>query len=88
MKASAPIRVVIIWLTSCGLFLLFGLVLGGWFHTGPHDWYQLPGITIEHRYGQGLRVESVQPFVLALALGVSYLITWYLFRVASRYGKK
>ncbi len=80
-------RIVVIWLVSCCLFVALGFLFGVAEHTGPHDWVHLPGITVEHYYGHGLRVESIEPSVLLPALAVSYLITWCPFWVASRYGK-
>jgi hypothetical protein len=88
MKTTSIIRILVILLTSCALYLLLGFLLCVVVHTGPHDWYQLPGITIEHYYGHGLRVDDVRPLTLVLALAVCYVITWYMFRIASRYGKR
>jgi len=81
-------RMLLIWLMSCCLFVALGFLFGVVEHTGPHDWFHLPGITIEHYYGHGLRVESVEPLVLLPAVAVSYGITWSLFWSASRYGKR
>jgi hypothetical protein len=81
-------RILVIWLMSCCLFVALGFLFAVVEHTGPHDWFHLPGITIEHYYGHGLRVESIEPLVLLPALAVSYGITWSLFWGASRYGKR
>jgi hypothetical protein len=88
MTKTPPIRFVVIGLICLPVYLLLGCLTTGVVHTGPHDWFMLPGITIEHYYGHGLRVEDVRPHVLLLALAVCYAITWYLFRWASQYGKK
>ena len=81
-------KVMVIWLVSCGLYVVFGLVFCVVEHTGPHDWFHLPGITVEHYSGRGIRLDSVEPTVLLPSLVVSYLITWCLFWLASRLGRK
>ena len=73
---------------SLPIYLLLGFLTSAVVHTGPHDWFMLPGITIEHYYGHGLRVDDVRPYVLLPALAVCYVITWCIFQWASRYGKK
>ncbi len=89
MKQPPVIRFALIGLLSVCVYLCLGLLLfAGVIHTGPHDWFQLPGVTIEHYYGHGLIVEDVRPVVLLPALAISYAITWYLFRWASGWGKK
>jgi hypothetical protein len=80
-------RVLVILLTSWALFLSLGFLVCPVFHSRAHDWHMLPGITIEHRYGHGWLVEDIRPLILLPALSVSYALTWYLFRVASRFGK-
>jgi uncharacterized BrkB/YihY/UPF0761 family membrane protein len=88
MKRTPIARVAVIWLISCCLYLVLGFLFVVVVHTGPHDWYHLPGITIEHYYGHGVRLDGVEPAVLLPALAVSYVITWCLFAIASRYGKR
>jgi len=70
---------VVILLTSWAVYLLLGFLLCGVIHTGPHDWYQLRGLTIEHYYGHGLLVEDIRPLILVSALDVSYVVTWLCF---------
>ncbi len=88
MSRTPVIRYLVIGLISVPVYLLLGFLAAVTIHTGPHDWFSLPGITIEHYYGHGLRVDEVQPRILLPGLAVCYVITWYVFRRASRYGKK
>jgi hypothetical protein len=82
-------RILLMWLISCCLFTVVGFLFAVVEHTGPHDWYRLPGITIEHYRGRGLRLESIDPLMLLPALAVSYGITWSLFWLASLlYGRR
>jgi hypothetical protein len=87
MKTMSTMRVLVILLTSWALYFLLGFLICPVVHTGPHDWFQLPGLTIEHYYDHGLRVDDIRPLTLVIALIVCYGITWYLFRIAAKYGK-
>lgn len=88
MTRVPPTRFVVIGLICLPVYLLLGFLTSVTVHTGPHDWFMLPGITIEHYYGHGLRVEDVKLQVLLPTLAVCYVITWQVFRWASRYGNK
>jgi hypothetical protein len=79
---------MVIWAISLPVYLLFGFLISGVVHTGPHDWFMLPGITIEHYYGHGFIVDDLKPHVLLPALAVCYGLTWYIFKWASTCGKK
>jgi hypothetical protein len=81
-------KILLIWLTSCVVFVVLGSLLATVEHTGPHDWFHLPGITIEHYSGRGLRVENIEPVMLLPALAICYGVTWFLFRVGSRYANR
>ena len=81
-------RILVILITSWAFYLLLGVLICPVFHTGPHDWYQFPGITIEHYYGHGLFVDDIQPWVLIPALSASYVVTWCMFRAASQFRRR
>lgn len=54
MSGTPPIRFAVVGLICVPVYLLLGFLMAATVHTGPHDWFMLPGITIEHYYGHGL----------------------------------
>ncbi len=76
------IRIFLLILLSVLLFLLVGFLTGSVVHRGPHDWYHLPGVTVEYYQGHGLKVEAVKPWVLTPLLAAAYAIVYFLFGYA------
>jgi hypothetical protein len=88
MKIAGTTRILVIVLTSWAFYLMLGFLLCPTIHTGPHNMIQLPGIAIDFDHDHGLRVYDIQPLTLGLALAMCYVITWFLFRIALRIGKR
>ena len=78
MQRSTVIRVAIMVLLSCCLYLLLGALSGAVMHSGGSDCYGLPGIVITHHYGRGISIDGVSPVVLMGSLVLSYFLARFL----------
>lgn len=82
MKVAGFIRVVLMIVASCVIHATLVPLLCSVRHTGPHDWYVMPGITLHHRYGNGVELSEIRPFALSLMMTGCYAISWLVLRVA------